>query len=1014
MLRNLALLLSYAYIGLFTLSLYAQDQGHEYEFSIFKIEDGLADNSINRITQDKDGFIWIATDNGLSRYDGSNFLNYTNFDKEHFIRRNQINDFHIGKDGLIYLGTDQGVDILNSKTGKVTSILPSDVSAQGLIGAEVNTIFLDEKDRLWLTTDQGYSFQYTDDLVNFEYGPPLETPDKFHHKNQYASRFIEYNHKLLSPTGLQEIWTIEKSGAISKKHKPEIFWDYESSTSPYDMLVDSAGYIWAIFLEQGIFTSHVDSTTLVRHPASEQLSGIWKTSIELTNHGDIWIGGIDMLNLYIKETDEVINFSDQLKTFSKSSQMRIFDLYVDNQENLWIASDLGLIKATHKVSGFTSYLKGKAFRALEEGPKGSLFVGMYYTVETLDLEKDSLIDFPIKNNDHNRSHDFEIDPSAITYRDSTLWMRGKSSYNLASKQYIEHPTESWFDYVHTIDVDGRHWIGGNNLLETYDENIGLYQNYKDPLGLLDISTLNITSIEPGQSRDLWIGTNIGLYHLDIDKGATAKYSPNDPDPTKQTSDAPILTICQTSENDVWMGTWGGGLNYLNRKENIITKKTQLDGLPSNFISGVLAQGDSVLWISTNNGLARYDIAQDFISIFTEEDGLQSTYFQKYSYLKTSDGRFFFGGDKGLDAFYPEDIQRNYLSDEGLKVQLTEMSHFVGAKDGYIKQIYDLDKLENIELAHNDKLLYVKFALMDFKQSENHLYSWRMKGSEEEWSKPNHINEVMFSSLPPGEYTFELRASTGRTPWGEPQVSIPIIINEAWYKNSILHLLAFLLIGLLIYLSTRRRYKLKLERQQEMDNLRTKISSDLHDDVGTMLSGLSMQADVMKYKASGDDKKQLAQISQTSREAMDRMRDTVWAIDSRQDKYTSLLDRMREHAEKSLGQSDVDYKITSQGLSIGDKILPNHRQEMYLIFKEALTNIMKHAQATQVNVNLEKSKNEITFTIRDNGIGVDIGSRKLESTGQGLENIKMRVKRINGTVTFKNDDGFSINIVIPLN
>ncbi len=208
------------------------------------------------------------------------------------------------------------------------------------------------------------------------------------------------------------------------------------------------------------------------------------------------------------------------------------------------------------------------------------------------------------------------------------------------------------------------------------------------------------------------------------------------------------------------------------------------------------------------------------------------------------------------------------------------------------------------------------------------------------------------------------------------------------------------------------YRLRLKDQEQelsMTTLRRKISSDLHDDVGTMLSGLSMQADVMKYKATGEVRNQIEEISQISRNAMDRMRDTVWAIDSRQDQYVNLVDRIREHTEKTLDQSDLDYDITSSGFLANEVILPNHRQQLYLIFKEALTNTIKHAQAKRVKVNLHKSKSEITFTISDDGIG----NHKSESTGQGLENIKMRVKRINGTVTFKNHEGFCIRIVIPL-
>ncbi len=208
------------------------------------------------------------------------------------------------------------------------------------------------------------------------------------------------------------------------------------------------------------------------------------------------------------------------------------------------------------------------------------------------------------------------------------------------------------------------------------------------------------------------------------------------------------------------------------------------------------------------------------------------------------------------------------------------------------------------------------------------------------------------------------------------------------------------------------YRLRLkdnEQELAMTTLRTNISSDLHDDVGTMLSGLSMQADVMKFKATGTERDQLEEISQISRDAMDRMRDTVWAIDSRQDQYVNLVDRIREHTEKTLDQSDLDYEITSSGFLMNEVILPNHRQQLYLIFKEALTNTIKHAQATRVKINLHKSKSDITFTISDDGIG----NYKSESTGQGLENIKMRAKRLGGSLKLENEGGLKITVVVPL-
>ena len=200
-----------------------------------------------------------------------------------------------------------------------------------------------------------------------------------------------------------------------------------------------------------------------------------------------------------------------------------------------------------------------------------------------------------------------------------------------------------------------------------------------------------------------------------------------------------------------------------------------------------------------------------------------------------------------------------------------------------------------------------------------------------------------------------------------------------------------------------------EKQIAVDHLRKNISSDLHDDVGTMLSGLSMQAQVLAFKASDEDKESLKQISELSSNALDAMRDTVWAIDSRQDKFENLLDRMRNFAENSLFKSEVDYNIRTDGLEKEEKVMPNIRQQLYLIYKEAIINVLKHSQATYVDIAIIKSPKDIRMIIKDNGVGVATEKH----SGLGLSNMKMRVKRLGGKLILENEDGLKIVVVVPL-
>ena len=201
------------------------------------------------------------------------------------------------------------------------------------------------------------------------------------------------------------------------------------------------------------------------------------------------------------------------------------------------------------------------------------------------------------------------------------------------------------------------------------------------------------------------------------------------------------------------------------------------------------------------------------------------------------------------------------------------------------------------------------------------------------------------------------------------------------------------------------YQNQIKRAEQMSAVRTKISSDLHDDVGSILTGLAMQTEVLALTAKKEDKDKLQRIGELSRSAMGRMRDTVWAIDSRKDKIENLLDRMREFAEETLESKEIVYDFKIENIDKTKIIAADQRQNIYLIFKEAITNVIKHSNGDKVEIILKNQGADFIMKIKDNGLFKD---KSYKTTGLGMSNMQRRAKQLGGHISLKKENGFEVS------
>ncbi|MEL6987847.1 MAG: histidine kinase [Bacteroidota bacterium] len=365
---------------------------------------------------------------------------------------------------------------------------------------------------------------------------------------------------------------------------------------------------------------------------------------------------------------------------------------------------------------------------------------------------------------------------------------------------------------------------------------------------------------------------------------------------------------------------------------------------------------------------------------------------------------------GLYSFFPNELDFYPVNNAVDPPFINQIS--IRNKDESKNRFYysKLNEELKLKLKPNDYSLKVHFSPSN--TASNVYYSYRFTIFGEQWNAYSTNPYVENYAIPAGRYSLDLQASLDPKFPSEEFVRISIYKPKIWYQRlwvQALFLLSALGIG---YAFIRYRFNQKLKRQQEMEQLRTKISSDLHDEVGSTLTGLAMQSEMMTYELDGAHKEALHEMADMSRDAMEKMRDTVWAIDSRKDTYKSLIARMHNFAERNLVRKKIEYQFDLNDIDKEGFISPERRQHIYLIFKEAITNVIKHSNATKVVVALSQSEKEINLSIKDNGTD-PVTLNPEETDGLGTSNMLMRGKEIGGTLVMKYESGFLVDLNVPL-
>ncbi|MCF8389982.1 MAG: hypothetical protein K9H12_04780, partial [Bacteroidales bacterium] len=527
----------------------------------------------------------------------------------------------------------------------------------------------------------------------------------------------------------------------------------------------------------------------------------------------------------------------------------------------------------------------------------------------------------------------------------------------------------------------------NTKLKTYERFFG---NAEDPESFPANYLLRIFK---DKSNKLWICSwGAGIIHFDPEKKDWKSYSniPNDP---SSLADNIPQSFCETAKNSkrkIWIGTRKGLslLDLNNGTNNSFKNYYPSSGLPGSIINSILEDDEAYLWMSTNSGLCRFSPDSLKFLNFEEHDGLQGNEFNSGAGIRLLDGRIMFGGVNGFNIFYPDSVKPSSYSPE---IVITSFRVFD-------EEIPFNPQSPHIKLSYKENFFSFNFASLDYTQPSQNQYKYQLTGVDKDWVFSDKRRYASYTKIDPGDYSFKVMGTNSDGQWSNKIAEFNIEITPPYWQTWWFRISLGLILTALIYLFISYR----INKIKDIEKLRVRIASDLHDDIGSSLTRITIHSQQIQANNNNHSMSSaIDKIGELSRDIISTMSDIVWSIDARNDSLADMLDRMSDFAYNTLSEKDITVLFREEGMKKNKKIDVLFRQNIFSIFKESINNIVKHAEAEKVEIMLMNSENEFMMKIHDNGKGF---SEHAIKKGNGLQNMRMRAGRIGASFEIENTQG----------
>ncbi|TXG39269.1 hybrid sensor histidine kinase/response regulator transcription factor [Seonamhaeicola maritimus] len=1054
-------------------------------FNHISTDDGLSQNDINSIYQDKEGFMWFATHDGLNKYDGYNFTIY-NPDRgnPNSINSNLIFTITGDEKGNLWVGTTgSGLNYFDKSLDKFFHFTHDEKNPQSISNNHVSTVYRDKKDRLWVGTPSGISILdlktsldsksfhninlsevsriYEDSKGNIWAG----SNEGLHkvltdHDGNYKVRKINNEINLpdhVSVRGLTEdnfgrliIGTTWGLYILDLNH-PETKVKYITGSS-YNCLLAEGYNIWAgtnngLHLFENLHQGQLPKlkSRFTYNPRNPY--GISKDivkSIYKDKTGIIWVGtnggGINKIDPDRKQFQHIKKTLDP----ESLSYDKIRAMFEDSNGTLWVGTEGGGLnmltknKDNNLYSGYINFdvpHKPFAITEVQEGDKKKLIIGAE--------DFPSLYQIDITNPENIKDNDIIRVPASPS----------NSVFSITEDRY----KNLW---IGTYRGGIYRWAYYKNS-NSYKKDI-LITNKNNPYSL---SNNIIRDILEDKKGNIWFATANGLSKLKpeeaLKKDPKFDVFKNVPREENSISHNYILTIYESRAGQLWFGTFGGGLNkYISGKENEDPKfkaYSVSDGLPSNVIKGILEDDEGNLWVSTNQGLSKFNPKEETFKNYDANDGLQSNEFQELACVKRANGEMLFGGVNGFNAFYPKSITDNNIEANTIitKFSISNKEVKIGEEiNGRVLLDKAINNIENLELKPSENSFSVEFAALHFAAPGKNKFAYMLEGFDNDWVyTTSNKRFATYTNLESGQYTLKVKASNNDGVWDSVPSELEIyVLPPFWQTNFAYFLYSALIVGLLLMyrrftiIKTTKKHQLELEhiekeKNDELNRVKLEFFTNISHEFRTPLTLIKGPLKYLQKHGHEIDRKAANEqygLMQKNTEYLLRLVNQLldfrkvnqgkMRLVLRKSNIIHFIKEITEPFQFLAQKQEITFNVNTSQESIESWF---DHEALEKIISNLLSNAFKFT-SNQGKIGIDISEDEqkhVVIKVIDNGIGIDeekiknifvrfytdnkSGKKKQRGVGIGLSFTKSLVDLHQGTIDIQSEPNVETVFTVKL-
>lgn len=1024
-------------------------QTSSFFFDQITVENGLSQSNASCILKDRRGYMWFGTQDGLNRYDGYQLITYKHYPFDSTsLPGDDIRTLCEDKQGFLWVGTDNGLSRFDPSSGKFRRFPELLEMGRRFSKFRIMSLTTDAYGTLWIAVNQGL-FRLIPDGKNYRivrYLVELKEAD------------WQPSVNVLLRDGEQTIWVGTSKGLARLPVtdpaarpadtveflpllKSDTAWQLPSR-SVWSLNRDAFGTLW-VGTRQGLFRFNAATGRPVpMPPEASRLDSTAITSLLIDRSRILWVGtdgnGIyrfRIVNVHPAQFLDTIQPDLFSRKGLKSATInQIYEGSDPAEDVVWIGTyDAGVHLFSRSKNSFThwplhssheqSSLSSMVFAA-QTDRTGSVWFGTY----------DGLLRIDRLTRKSQRYRHRPGDPGSLAGnrinaifedRQGRLWVgteMGLDLYNPRSNNFMHYKlgpnpsVHSGREGVLSIYQDraGNLWIGCGVSLRRIDAQTGketIYCYRAEQPG--SMRAYMVASVREDRLGRIWVATWAGLYCLDPTTGRMIHYTNKPKDPTSLLSNQ-VMCLHIDRRGAVWVGT-NKGLSQLteNGGRSWFIHTTEKEGLPNSMIYSLLEDRIGRIWMSSNFGLACLSPVTGQIRRYNANDGLLANEFNMGAYHQSAAGEFFFGAIGTVVSFHPEKLVENRHRPRMVLTSFRSYERPVNVDSL-------LEARGRVILTPSDNYFSLTFASLDYTNPQKNQYAYRLLGVHSDWIYSNNRRYISFTDLPPGDYDLQIKGSTSDGHWNEAgMLVLPITVQPPIWRTWWFYALGIALIGLiakLIYnyrVRKRVRHLLELERVALTENERVRklAAQDLHDEFGNTITRISMLTELIRARLNGHTDEiapLLTKISDNSNRLYQGTKDFIWAINPEHDNFYEIAIRLKDFGDDIFDRTGIAFQALGLTDSLHEVVLPmGASRHLIFLFKEAMSNTLKHARATSGTLRFDRRPDQIAIQWEDNGVGMVIDS---SYTGNGLLNIQDRARKIGGRVNFSTAPGQGTRIV----